>query len=378
MKRLVLYNQKGDVVRVFPWEKPENLWAVFRKDIKKLVVTSSLMKLQKKKVPYETLAQIPGDQISGEPLKVGSFGHLKLSEIAEIPVRTSQKKLFYDSSVKRKTLFTGALFYVFIGLLLSRLEPGEISEEAKEEEKREIVKVVRKKRILPRSSSFQPVSINRSSNQKTSKKSALSWKRKGALAALGQLNKSNQRGGLDLGNVKVKSAGPGLGGSQGSGGVQSSIYAKGLVAAPLGAGHNVKGGGGYGTKGKGGGKAGYGSLSLVGSTGASLIPVPREASVQGGLDRQLVFDVVNRNKGQIRFCYEQGLQLNSSLSGRVAVFWVIDADGRVKSARIKKTSLNNKSVEDCILNRLRTWKFPIPENSKETPVSYPFLLKRTG
>ena len=115
----------------------------------------------------------------------------------------------------------------------------------------------------------------------------------------------------------MKSAGPGLGGSEGSGGIQSSIYAKGLVAAPLGTGHNVKGGGSYGTKGKGGGKAGYGSLSLVGSTGASLIPVPREASVEGGLDRELVFDVVNRNKGQIRFCYEQGLQLNSSLSGRV-------------------------------------------------------------
>ena len=177
-----------------------------------------------------------------------------------------------------------------------------------------------------------------------------------------------------MGAVKT-TAGPGLGGGQGSGGVQTSIYAKGLVAAPLGSGGQVRGGGGYGTKGKGGGQSGFGSLSLVGSTGVSLIPVPGRASVVGGgLDSRLIASVVRRNLGQIRFCYEQGLQLDPSLSGLVAVFWIIDANGQVKLAKIKKTSLNNKSVEDCMLRRLKTWKFPIPRNSQDVRVSYPFRL----
>ena len=66
---------------------------------------------------------------------------------------------------------------------------------------------------------------------------AVSIKRMGALSALGSLKASNQKAGLNLGAAQT-TAGPGLGGTEGSGGVQTSLYGKGLTAAPLGAGAN--------------------------------------------------------------------------------------------------------------------------------------------
>ena len=145
----------------------------------------------------------------------------------------------------------------------------------------------------------------------------------------------------------------------------------------------MRAGGGYETQGLGGGgQAGEGSLSFVGSTGASLIPTST-STLQGkgkaeGLSRSQIAQVVRKNMGQIRFCYEQGLQMNSSLSGRVAVNWTIDSRGGVRGARIKNSSLESSSVQDCILRRLRTWKFPLPVNRKEIQVSYPFLLRKVG
>lgn len=378
-KSLVLHNMAGDVVRVFPWTRPQKLWAVYRKDTKRLEVLSTLNALEQKKIPFEIVKEAQASALEKGRFEINNFGYLELSDHREItPVIHEVPEK--DLSAARKTVLFSVFFYLLIGFLMTDVfaPTQEIAEEVVEEKKREIVKVVRKKITIPKSSTRRTVSLNQAKPTKvnpTTKRKG--WKRRGALAALGQLNKSNQKGGLDLGAVKA-TAGPGLGGTQGSGGVQTNIYSKGLSAAPLGAGHNIKGGGGYGTKGKGGGKAGYGSLSLVGATGASLIPIPEEATVDGGLDSSLIADVVRRNLGQIRFCYEQGLQLNASLSGRVSVNWVIDANGAVKVANVKDTSLNNKTVEDCILRRLRTWKFPIPEGRQEVPVSYPFLLKRTG
>ncbi len=376
---LVLHNTLGEVVRVFPWTAPERVFAVFRKDTKRLEVLSSIEKLENEEVPFEIIHQGKASELKSDRIDLGPAGYLELAETTSVApaIDPTEEK---DFAPTRKAILFSIFFYLLSGYMITEVfaPMQEVLDEVAEEKKQEIVKVVKKKITIPKTSSRRTVSLSQQKPTKVNPAAKTKgWKRRGALAALGQLAKSNQKGGLDLGAVKA-TAGPGLGGTQGSGGVQTNIYSKGMVAAPLGAGHNIKGGGGYGTKGKGGGKAGYGSVSLVGATGASLIPIPEEASVDGGLDSSLIADVVRRNIGQIRFCYEQGLQLNSSLSGRVAVNWVIDGSGRVKVANVKNTSLNNKTVEDCILRRLRTWKFPIPEGNQDVPVSYPFLLKRTG
>ncbi|MEI7973584.1 MAG: AgmX/PglI C-terminal domain-containing protein [Bdellovibrio sp.] len=96
------------------------------------------------------------------------------------------------------------------------------------------------------------------------------------------------------------------------------------------------------------------------------------------MDKDLIGAVIAKNLGQIRFCYEQGLQLDASLHGRVAVDFTIDASGAVKLAQVQSSSLNSKQVEDCMVLRLKGWKFPLPENGKDVKVSYPFVLRRSG
>jgi hypothetical protein len=242
-----------------------------------------------------------------------------------------------------------------------------------EELKQQVVKIV--KNLTKAEPTVQPRGTITDSQAKPTK--TVSIKRMGALSALGSLQTGKQKSGLNLGAAQT-TAGPGLGGNAGSGGVQTNIYAKGITSAALGAGGNVQGAGGYGTKGKGGGQAGYGQLSLVGSSGASSLPLGAEASVAQGLDRDQIAAVINRNLGQVRFCYEQGLQSDPSLSGRVSVDFTIGGNGLVKAAAIGNSTMNAKAVEDCLVLRLKTWKFPLPEGGVDVKVSYPFVLRRTG
>lgn len=251
-----------------------------------------------------------------------------------------------------------------------------------------------------------------------------------SIGALGALNGprvkggNGGRGGLNLqavGNEAGSGAGgKGFGGfgSNGGGGrgkgglgtgkgmgLSNAMYGKGLIAAPFGDGSPAPGSGGYGTRGRAGGGAqgaGYGTETVVGSwkgtgpkgngpagSGAgngdpngspwgSADGDDGNAVVTGGLDREQIAEVINRNLGQITYCYEQGLQRKENLSGRVTVNWRIGGNGRVTSARISSSSVRSAQVENCIAGKVRTWGFPRPKGGVTVAVTYPFMLRRVA
>ena len=98
----------------------------------------------------------------------------------------------------------------------------------------------------------------------------------------------------------------------------------------------------------------------------------------GSLDKELIRRVVNQHKAQIRYCYEKELVRQPGLFGKVAVVWTIKADGYVREASVKSTSMDNKEVGRCITQKIRTWKFPKPKGGGIVIVNYPFVLKTSG
>jgi outer membrane biosynthesis protein TonB len=251
-----------------------------------------------------------------------------------------------------------------------------------------------------------------------------------SIGALGALNGprvkggNGGRGGLNLqavGNEAGSGAGgKGFGGfgSNGGGGrgkgglgtgkgmgLSNAMYGKGLIAAPFGDGGAAPGSGGYGTRGRAGGGAqgaGYGTTTIVGSwkgTGpkgngpagsgvgngdpngspwGSVDGDDGDAVVTGGLDKDQIGEVIQRNLGQITYCYEQGLQRQAGLSGRVTMKWQIGGNGRVSSARVGHSSLRSAQVENCIAGKLKTWSFPRPKGGVTVAVTYPFMLRRVA
>jgi hypothetical protein len=370
--RLVFSDNDGKVIRSFAWDG-EAVRVIRRGDTSRLSLVTSTEDLEDKRVKFEDLGQINPQEIKTNGIfLVGKLGRLQwLGDI-----RATHLDLHYKSTNKNleRWIYIGAAVVSVLVMTAIAFAPkttGVITEEMKQQ----VVKIVKNMETVKK----VPINMNvpkevPQSSLKTKKAHTL--KRMGALAALGSLSKSTQKSGLNLGAVNT-TAGPGLGGTQGSGGTQTSIYAKGIVAAPLGAGGNIHGAGGYGTKGKGGGQAGYGQLSLIGAAGDS--PIPSSGTVvDGGLDRDQIAAVIQRNLGQVRFCYEQGLQGDTNLGDRVAVDFTIDGQGTVKTANVANTTLHSKVVEDCLLLRLKTWRFPLPEGGVTVKVSYPFMLKRAG
>lgn len=371
--RLVIEDNLGNVTRQIPVTE-KKAQVIQRFDTKRLEVVTNTAALDKNKIKFSVIADLDFDEMKDQKVQLGKFGSMRLvKEVKAVPadllVRTDDRK-----DLKASVMMAIAILLLLLSIF--KLAPKE-NAKVNEQLKQEVVKIVQAKEQHKRTVAPTTNMMADPTATKMPVKRAELVKRSGALSALGSLRSGKQRGGLNLGAVNT-TAGVGLGGTGGSGGVQTSLYGKGITSAPLGPGANIAGGGGYGTKGKGGGQAGYGSLSLVGSAGGAPVPLGAEAEVAQGLDRSAIDEVIRRNLGQVRFCYEQALQGTPSLSGRVAMGFTIGGNGLVKSASVESSSMANKGVEDCITMRLKTWKFPLPQGGVDVKVTYPFVLRRQG
>jgi len=133
--------------------------------------------------------------------------------------------------------------------------------------------------------------------------------------------------------------------------------------------------------GPGNGPGGYGGGVNLSDGRTSRVPppvTPGRAQVTGGLSQEAIRRVVQRHLPEVRFCYEQGLQSNPSLEGRVSVRWIITPAGGVQSAAIGSSDLRNGGVESCIASAVQRWTFPAPDGGGMVGVNYPFVLRSSN
>ncbi|MBE8221913.1 MAG: AgmX/PglI C-terminal domain-containing protein [Bdellovibrionales bacterium] len=361
---IVLKKESGEIIRVYDWS--ENIAHVsFNKKTGRLGLYQNIQSTK----DFVNLGILNKKDLKTESkvfLNINfslSSSNLNDKVILETP-------LIYSGPESKNFLKKSSLL-LFFCLFFAAYFSLTKQEQKKEEDKQAKVEIEKEKIIKPRHS----VLIVPKSLTVPIKKRSI--RRLGALAVLGSLKSGKQVGGLNL-NFSKTSNGIGLGGSKGSGGAQTSLYAKGLSKVALGVGGNISGAGGYGKSGAGGGKAGVGRLSLIGSRGVSSLQVGRESIESGGLDKAAIAAVIQAHLSEVRFCYEKALQGQPDLKGRVVVGFLIKANGLVKTAKIKASSLNFPSVEFCIVKHLKLWKFPYPRGGAIVKVSYPFVLQRSN
>jgi TonB family protein len=91
---------------------------------------------------------------------------------------------------------------------------------------------------------------------------------------------------------------------------------------------------------------------------------------------EAIYEVVYSHNPAIIYCYERELRKFPDLKGKISVRITISPDGSVKSADVVSSTLNNESVERCILARIRLWNDFEPIDPSEGDVTFvqPYLF----
>ncbi len=84
--------------------------------------------------------------------------------------------------------------------------------------------------------------------------------------------------------------------------------------------------------------------------------VKAEAGKSGGRSPASVLAVINSHKAAIEYCYQRALRSNPNLKGKISVRFVIRPDGSVGNVKIVESTMNNASVERCIVSKIRRWR----------------------
>jgi len=95
--------------------------------------------------------------------------------------------------------------------------------------------------------------------------------------------------------------------------------------------------------------------------GKGVILSIRDVKVSGGLTKEAVVAILEKNRPEIERCY--------SGRGEMTLDMVIGKDGSVKSVKTVKMTLKDKNAGSCIAGQAGKWLFPAPPDRKEAKVT---------
>lgn len=98
------------------------------------------------------------------------------------------------------------------------------------------------------------------------------------------------------------------------------------------------------------------------------------AVVTGGIPPEVIRRIVRQNQGRLRVCYQNGLERNPTLEGRVVVRFVIGRDGSVANVlRDRRSDFPDPQVITCVEDAFMKMVFPRSDNGIVT-VTYPLIF----
>jgi TonB family protein len=207
------------------------------------------------------------------------------------------------------------------------------------------------------------------------------------IAGTGVLGVLSAGGGSGSGDAVADVLGDAGGSGLGVGNLEDVLSGVGGLATATSSGQRTRVGSVGGGRATGSADVGE-LLSGIGSSGSA--SVGRKGTIQMTLDAARVTGTgtkaanrsgeeisrtINTHNDAIEYCYKREAKLNPNLKGDILVEFIIGYDGRVGTARVTQSSLQNKSVESCIISRVRGWRFkPIGQAEGDVTVRQKYIF----
>ena len=105
-------------------------------------------------------------------------------------------------------------------------------------------------------------------------------------------------------------------------------------------------------------------------------PPPQLATADGDLDKEYIREAVQGLIPLLGECYQEGLERDPALAGRVVVGFTIEGEpevgGVVGESAIGKTTLDDPAVLECIQETMYALEIEPPASGGIVHVTYPF------
>jgi hypothetical protein len=106
---------------------------------------------------------------------------------------------------------------------------------------------------------------------------------------------------------------------------------------------------------------------------------PTSGDLEGAEERPLlpaekVKAIVAAKKPAIGVCFEASAAKADGRGGLLELRWRVEADGSVSRTQIARDDLEDEALASCVIEVVKTMRFPRPETGGLVHVSYPFAF----
>jgi Ca-activated chloride channel family protein len=99
-------------------------------------------------------------------------------------------------------------------------------------------------------------------------------------------------------------------------------------------------------------------------------------TVSGGVSRASVQNVVKKNIKEIQVCYQQALQKQPGVRGKLVVKLAVDASGLVTQVSLVANPFNDQALAACLTQKLKQWRFANVRTPGEATITYELGVPR--
>lgn len=103
-----------------------------------------------------------------------------------------------------------------------------------------------------------------------------------------------------------------------------------------------------------------------------------EITTSGGISKEDLQKIIKQQITSIEFCYQKTLKKKPNIQGEVIIQLVIDSKGKVTKANLVSSKLNDKKLQECILQKIKGLNFSPPTDTDRVTVTVSFNLKSSS
>jgi len=100
-----------------------------------------------------------------------------------------------------------------------------------------------------------------------------------------------------------------------------------------------------------------------------------DISTSKGLSKDDIQKVVKQRLSSIELCYQKYLEKKPNIQGGITLQLAIDSSGRVTKVSLVSSKLNDKNLEQCIIQKIKELNFPVPVEKDRVIATVSFKLK---
>jgi Ca-activated chloride channel family protein len=100
-----------------------------------------------------------------------------------------------------------------------------------------------------------------------------------------------------------------------------------------------------------------------------------DISTSKGLSKDDIQKVVKQRLSFIELCYQKYLEKKPNIQGGITLQLAIDSSGRVTKVSLVSSKLNDKNLEQCIIQKIKELNFPAPVGKDRVIATVSFKLK---